>query len=253
MIVSLIATVDIGNNIIINTYKQNIKEDQDYFEKMTIGTGSNAIIMDLNTWISISSSKDSQTGTILKYNPLENRLNIIISKTNAPEPAYYDEEYVYDYCHCVSGYCNCLEDMKESHSEYKKSVKTIRNLDQALSHCKHNNISEVFIIGGSLFQEALSKKLCTNLYITHTNKLYKFEQDQDIYYRDPYFQDPCKLLFPNIDLSKMYKCIKTENIQVKYTGDPTMSHLYKNNPTILSRDHFILDQDPEDPEDPRDL
>ncbi len=65
----LIAIVSLNNGIGKNNkLPWNIKEDMEYFKKITTGTGNNAIIMGKNTWISLK-------------NPLKNRRNIVISKT----------------------------------------------------------------------------------------------------------------------------------------------------------------------------
>lgn len=121
----------IGKN---NKLPWRIKGDMDYFKNTTTNVLNqdkiNAVIMGRNTWKSIPK----------KFRPLENRLNIILSKK-------YDDV---------------------------DSQLTFKSLDDSLKYLKTlENIESVFVIGGQqLYEEAIKHDKCEKLIITEINKEY---------------------------------------------------------------------------------
>lgn len=79
------------------------------------------------------------------------------------------------------------------------------SLEDAISHAKENNETELFIIGGGqIYKESLDKNLIDRMYITHVNE--EFEGDT---------------FFPEIDSSKW------ENTsEVKNSSDEKHAHSY---------------------------
>ncbi len=79
---SIIAAADEKRGIGINNrLPWDLKIDLKHFSDITIGHKNNAVIMGLNTWISLPE----------KYKPLRNRLNIVLSKKkydNLPKGVY---------------------------------------------------------------------------------------------------------------------------------------------------------------------
>lgn len=119
-----------------------LKNEMAYFTKMTSTTKGtnkkNAVIMGRKTWESIP----------LKYKPLSDRFNVVISNT--------------------------LED-----TGYE-NVPVYKSLDQAMEAIRESPYSEtiedIWIIGGSrLYEEAINSPLCDKIYLTRVKG--KFECD----------------------------------------------------------------------------
>lgn len=113
------------------------KKDMNYFKTITTTVKNsnkmNVVIMGRKTWESIPK----------KYKPLDNRINIIISKKNKENLniAEYNNVYIFD------------------------------SFNTALSELKNNDkIENVFIIGGQqLYNEAILSKYCQYIYQTVIN------------------------------------------------------------------------------------
>ena len=126
MIVSLIAAVA-KNNVIgrDNQLIWNLPKDMKFFMDTTM---NHHILMGRKNFESIP----------MKYRPLKNRTNIIISRNN---------EYVAEGCVLVS------------------------SIDEGIKHAKANNEKECFIIGGGqIYQHALDLGIVDRLYITHIDE-----------------------------------------------------------------------------------
>jgi len=121
------------------TLPWRLKGDMAYFKKVTseapIGK-TNVVIMGRKTWESIPK----------KFRPLENRLNIVLSKSmiiTEDEKAFQENERMF----------------------------LFRSLEEALkyleSRIKDGKIGEIFVIGGaSLYEESLKSSFCKTLYFT---------------------------------------------------------------------------------------
>ena len=104
-----------------------LKEDLQYFKRITIGNGNNAVIMGKNTF------------TSLCHTPLPNRLNIVVSK---------------------SMYNNVF-----SHTTEKKYL-LASNLNNAINLAKEKNVDNIFIIGGiQLLNEAFERDDINEIYL----------------------------------------------------------------------------------------
>ena len=104
-----------------------LKEDLQYFKRITIGNGNNAVIMGKNTF------------TSLCHTPLPNRLNIVVSK---------------------SMYNNVF-----SHTTEKKYL-LASNLNNAINLAKEKNVDNIFIIGGiQLLNEAFERDDIDTIYL----------------------------------------------------------------------------------------
>ncbi len=131
MIVSLIAAVA-SNNVIgrNNQLIWDLPKDMKFFMDTTMG---HHIIMGRRNFESIP----------LKYRPLKNRTNIIISR---------NKNYQADNCVLVNA------------------------ISEGIQHAKKNNEKECFIIGGGqIYQHALDLNIVDRLYITHIEE--SFEGD----------------------------------------------------------------------------
>jgi len=131
MIVSLIAAVA-RNNVIgrNNQLIWNLPKDMKFFMDTTMG---HHVIMGRRNFESIP----------LKYRPLKNRANIIISRN------------------------------KNYHAE---GCVLVNSISEGLKYAIENNEKECFIIGGGqIYQHALDLKIVDQLYITHIDE--NFEGD----------------------------------------------------------------------------
>jgi dihydrofolate reductase len=128
-----------------------ISEDTQHFKKITTDTysdKSNIVIMGRKTWESIP----------LKYRPLNNRINIIISRDNT-----------------IRNKLNIPD-----------NVLTAISLDNALEQIdKIENYNNIFIIGGEiLYKEAILSINCNKLYITKIYKEFSKKTDYDTFFPD---------------------------------------------------------------------
>jgi len=128
-----------------------ISEDMQNFKKITTDTysdKSNIVIMGRKTWESIP----------LKYRPLNNRINIIISRDNT-----------------IRNKLNIPD-----------NVLTAISLDNALEQIdKIENYNNIFIIGGEiLYKEAILSINCNKLYITKIYKEFSKKTDYDTFFPD---------------------------------------------------------------------
>ncbi len=145
-------TRGIGRNHMIPWY---LPSDLRFFREVT--TAGGVVIMGRKTWESIP----------LKYRPLQNRLNIVLS--------------------------NC--------PIYKQQLPTevflARSLPEALSiSSNHPNNQETFVIGGeSLYREALSSPLCERVLITEVTEAATLDPKLRQKYEEPVFD----AFFPELD------------------------------------------------------
>ena len=131
----IIVATDINNGIGKNNkLPWRIKEDMEYFKKKSSFTpypnSKNVVIMGYNTWISIPE----------KTRPLEDRVNIVITKNHEEELS----ELSYEDFHVASSLQNALD--------IAYSLKIVNN---------------TFVIGGKqIYQEALNHPDLRNMYLT---------------------------------------------------------------------------------------
>ena len=139
---SIITAIDsnygIGYN---NTLPWNIKEDMQYFKKIT-SSNKSIVIMGKNTWLSIPEN----------YKPLVNRINMIITSSESiPNLDNLENTLVFKNLE------NCLSIIKDIYNDYN-----------------------VWVIGGEqLYREAISRNECKYIYLTHlckTKNTYKCDK-----------------------------------------------------------------------------
>lgn len=98
----------------------------------------------------------------IKYRPLVNRTNIVLT-----QQSNFSED-------------GCI---------------VLHSLEDAITHAKNNNETELFIIGGGqIYKEALAKDMIDRMYITHVHQQF----DADIF-------------FPEIDSEKWKKVSETDH------------------------------------------
>ena len=142
---NLIAAIDSNYGIgYHNKLPWNIKEDMEYFKKITTSNKS-IVIMGKNTWLSIPPN----------YKPLVNRINMIITSS----------ESILNY----------------RTNDFKENTLLFKNLEDCLSVIKDiYNDYNVWVIGGEqLYREAISRSECKYIYLTYlckTRNTYKCDK-----------------------------------------------------------------------------
>ena len=107
-----------------------IPMDMEFFKKMTMGAGNNAVVMGNNTWDSLP-----------RGNHLVKRDNLILSKTN-----------------------RLCEEKNGDH------IITFSNVNTLLKHCEDKNYDETWIIGGSkIYNMFIDDPRLKEIYKTHIN------------------------------------------------------------------------------------
>lgn len=149
--INIIVACDLNNGIGKNgTLPWKLKADMEHFRTVTSNVSnpskSNAVIMGRKTWESIP----------LKYRPLKNRLNIVLSNNpNAMTDYSIPPSVIVE-----SSFLNAINRL--SSSEYAQ------------------NIECIYVIGGaSIYKEAIVSNLCTKIYMTSINKVIS---DADVYF-----------------------------------------------------------------------
>lgn len=135
LVVAVDSKLGIGKQ---NALPWSVKEDMDYFQKITTRKGPtemNAVLMGKNTWQSIPD----------KFRGLKDRYNIIVSKTMTKDDLLKE---------------NCTRAESYITPSLNEGIKLCTQL---------KNLKDVFIIGGSmLYKEAIDKEIVNKMYI---NKL----------------------------------------------------------------------------------
>lgn len=140
LISSLCENNGIGSN---NTLPWKLKKEMAYFTKMSShtrnGDNQNAVIMGRKTWESIPK----------KYKPLQDRLNVVISKSKIELPS------------AILHYNSVTEAVK------------------ALQSSDFKNVESIWVIGGhGIYKEAIDEKLCDKLFLTKIKKTF----DCDVFF-----------------------------------------------------------------------
>lgn len=111
------------------------KEDMEHFRKVTVGDGSNAVLMGYNTWLSMGEKI------------LSDRENFILTKTHCDElNVLFDKEGNPNLCHPVPA------------------------IEEAIAACEFLNIKELWIIGGASLYEKFLKE---SNYAAEISKIYQ--------------------------------------------------------------------------------
>lgn len=131
LIVAMCNTRGIG---LKNKLPWRIKEDLQFFSKMTKGSGNNAIIMGKNTWLSLNSKC------------LPERDNLILSTS-------------------ISNDNTCINNL---------DTYIFNNINSILDHCNKKKYDDVWIIGGSsIYKQFLNTDIISDCYITYIDKEYE--------------------------------------------------------------------------------
>jgi len=169
--IKLIVATDKNNGIGLHGHLPwRIKEDLKHFSKTTTGEGNNVLIMGRKTWESMGSL------------PLQNRVNIIISK----KICYPHKSIV---------------------NQYKENTIYFSEIEHAVQYCKSIKFDNIFIIGGQQIYEYFLNKQDENIrpdscIISRINKEYV-----------------CDTYFPDLSKNGNFTC---NNKQVLPTKDESI-------------------------------
>ena len=154
---NLIFACDKNYGIGINNKLPPWKIDGDLarFSKLTIGNGSNVVIMGKNTYLS------------LPNNYLKNRCNIVVSQTlfneysdNKWNIVIYDQEIEY----CILNKTYIFDNFDHA---YMYALNHITNFNNKV-------FGEIWVIGGSsIYDSAIELNLVNKIYLTYVKKQYK--------------------------------------------------------------------------------
>ena len=139
-----------------NTLPWNIKEDMQYFSKMTKGDGNNAVIMGSNTYSSLNKKGLPGRDNFILSSTLDLDFTIgeSISKTHIIKP---DLEY-----------------SKNVKNGYVNIVKSFKSIEKIIETCYANNYNTVWVIGGaSIYKQFLDKNIIDKCYVTLIYKLFE--------------------------------------------------------------------------------
>ncbi|KAG6003309.1 hypothetical protein E4U21_002197 [Claviceps maximensis] len=135
-----------------------LRKEMQYFARLTSRTAPdsppnaiNAVIMGRKTWDSIP----------LRFRPLKNRVNIVISRTPAPAPPQ-------------DGQGQPRPDQQDQQSQQPQPVR-VSSFDAALAHVSDDpRISRVFVMGGGqIYQEALRRSESRRVLLTRIESEYE--------------------------------------------------------------------------------
>jgi dihydrofolate reductase len=151
MLINGIVAMDKNRGIGINNQLPwKLPEDLKRFQKLTKGSGNNAIIMGKNTWNSI--------------NVLKNRDHLILSTT-------MNIDYTIDNMDASNDSNNHI--IVTTTNKTYNIVKTFTNIESLIKFTEENNYDQVWVIGGSqIYKKFLDMNLINNLYITFINEEY---------------------------------------------------------------------------------
>ena len=185
----------------------SIKEDLQWFRRITSSSSKNVIIMGYNTWNS------------LPMKPLPGRINIVISKH------HYEE----------------LKECEEISHVFPSLEESFDYL-QSIDNEKVCNIGKVFIIGGGqLYSHVVMnhKDKISRIYKTESNILYNPQEgDNIVYFNCP--ELPYKISFSKQCQGKMYNSLELTTIPCEFTI--YQNHINENENQYLDLLRKVMDK-----------
>jgi dihydrofolate reductase/thymidylate synthase len=129
-----------------------IKQDLDFFKRITTETQNSVVIMGRKTWESLPDSR----------RPLPNRINVVVSPTLFEKSKQQQLEKEASYGDNV---------------HFCADIKSVWSLLSSLI-CKKTTLGKIFVIGGSrLFNECVQSPWCEQVYLTQVFRAKKYECD----------------------------------------------------------------------------